>query len=103
MKSDEITHVKSNLQLSSKRSVRAAAYLYTSKYIYFTKVNSKYFIYFTYFFSKSESKVPPPIPNTFDVLTLTSKNVEMIVNYHSIEENSALPNTLFLSFQSARF
>ena len=35
-------------------------YIFTSKYIYFTKVNSKYFIYFTLFtFSKSKVNVPP--------------------------------------------
>ena len=35
-------------------------YLFTSKYIYFTKVNGKYFIYFTYLlFGKSKVNVPP--------------------------------------------
>ena len=72
MKTDETIHVKNSLHLSSQRSIRAVAYLFTTKYIYltkvnskcfiyFTKVNSKYFICFTYLlFSKSISKVPPP-------------------------------------------
>ena len=71
MKTDETIYVKNSFQLSSQRSIRAVAFLFTAKYIYlskvnskcfiyFTKVNSKYFICFTYLlFSKSISKVPP--------------------------------------------
>ena len=46
MTSYETTLVKSYLRVSSTRSIEDVAYLFTSKHIYFTKVNSNHFIYF---------------------------------------------------------
>ena len=41
-------------------------YTFTSKYFYFTKVNSTYFIYFTYLlFEKSKVNVPPLFSTIF--------------------------------------
>ena len=43
MKTDETIQIKNSLQLSSQRSIRAVAYLFTTKYIYLTKENSVLF------------------------------------------------------------